>query len=158
MAVQNRTENQGALVDTESAARITFDINPETIRDSKDTNFAEIQIPGMSHPRLQFSNGKARTLSFTLHLHYGATDDVPQAIRTLQSWLYPEYDGERMKKAPSRLLCVFGDTWSDEKWVLVSCNVNRKRFDKNLVCIYAIVDIELREFIEQSVDANNFRS
>ena len=74
----NVTENLSALVDTESAARITFDINPESFEDSKDTEFAEIPIPGMSHPRLQFTNGSTRTVSFTLFIHYGVTETFLQ--------------------------------------------------------------------------------
>ena len=154
---ENVTENLGALIDTESAARITFDINPETFEDSKSTELAEISIPGMSHPRLQFTNGNSRTVSFSLALHYGATNDVPAAIKLLQSWLYPEYNNGHLKKAPSRLLLVVGDTWPDEKWVMQSCNITHKRFDKELNCIFAEASIELVEYIEQSRDANEVR-
>ena len=153
-----KTETSGALVDTESADRITFNINPESFEDSKSTELAEIQIPGMSHPRLQFSNGSTRTLSFSVILHYGATKDVPKAIRLLQSWLYPEYDGGHLKKAPAKLLLVFGDTWPDEQWVMRSCNVTRQRFDKELNCSFAEVAIELVEFIEKSRDTNEVRA
>lgn len=152
------TENLGALVDTESAARITFDINPDTFEDSKSNELAEIPIPGMSHPRLQFTNGSTRTLSFTVYLHYGATEDVPKAIRTLQAWLYPEYDGGHLKKAPSRLLLVFGDTWPDEQWIMRSCNITRQRFDKELNCTFAEADIELVEYIQQSRGADEVRA
>ena len=153
-----RTEDWGALIDTESAARITFDINPESFEDSKDTEFAEIPIPGMSHPRLQFARGNTRTLSFTVFIHYGVTDDVPAAIKLLQSWLYPIYDGGHLKQAPSRLLLVFGDTWPDELWVMQSCNITRKRFDKELNCIFAEAAIELAEYIDTSRDANEVRA
>ena len=154
----NITENLGALVDTESAARVTFDLNPDSFDDSKSTEFAEIPIPGMSHPRLQFTNGSTRTLSFTIYLHYGATEDVPKAIRTLQAWLYPEYDAGRLRKAPARLLLVFGDTWPDERWVMTVCNVERQRFDKELNCTFAEVSIELAEYIEQSRSASGVRA
>ena len=154
----NVTEILGALVDTESAARITFDINPDTFEDSKSNELAEIPIPGMSHPRLQFTNGSTRTLSFTVYLHYGATEDVPKAIRTLQAWLYPEYDGGHLKKAPSRLLLVFGDTWPDEQWIMRTCNITRQRFDKELNCTFAEADIELVEYIQQSRGADEVRA
>ena len=154
----NVTESLGALVDTESAARITFDINPDTFEDSKSNEFAEIPIPGMSHPRLQFTNGSTRTLNFTIYLHYGATEDVPNAIRTLQAWLYPEYYGGHLKKAPSRLLLVFGDTWPDEQWIMRTCNITRQRFDKELNCTFAEADIELVEYIQQSRGADEVRA
>ena len=154
---QDRTEDQGGLVDTESGTRVMFDFNPNQIQDEKSTEFAEINIPGMSHPRLQFTNGGSRTLSFVIQLHYGATDDVPKTIKTLQSWLYPEYEGEKLKKPPAKLLLIFGNSWPDEQWVLRSCNVQNKRFDKNLNCIAADVDIELVEFIEKSRSAGDLR-
>lgn len=158
MARENVTENLGALVDTEDGVRITFDLNPNSFQDEKSTELAEIQIPGMSNPRLQFSNGGTRSISFSIPLHHGATDDVPSAIRILQSWLYPEYEGGHLKKAPSRLLLVFGDTWPDELWVMRSCNVTRQRFDKELNCIYAEVAIELVEYIDQSRNATEVRA
>ena len=154
---QNVTENLGALVDTEDGTRVTFDFNPAQFQDEKSTEFAEINIPGMSHPRLQFANGGSRTLSFDIILHYGATQDVPTAIRNLQSWLYASYNGEQLKRAPSKLILIFGDTWPDEKWLLKSCQVNRKRFDKNLNCNFAEVSIELIEFIEKSRDTEEFK-
>ena len=154
----NVTENLGALVDTDTADRITFDLNPDSFEDSKSTEFAEIPIPGMSHPRLQFTNGNTRTLSFKIFLHYGATEDVPKAIRTLQAWLYPEYDGGYLKKAPAKLLLIFGDTWLDERWVMRTCNITRKRFDKELNCIFAEASIEFAEYIDQSRDANEVRA
>ena len=83
---------------------------------------------------------------------------MPKAIRTLQAWLYPEYDAGRLRKAPARLLLVFGDTWPDERWVMTNCNVERQRFDKELNCTFAEVSIELAEYIEQSRSASGVRA
>ncbi len=150
-------ENRGALVDVDNALRVTFDLNPESFEDSKDTEFASVAIPGMSHPKLQFTGGGERTLSFSVFLHYGATGNVPMAIRQLQSWQYPEYTNGRLTKAPPRLLVIFGDTWPDEQWVLTSCNIKRERFDKNLNCVFAVVDINLVQYIKESIDAGSVR-
>ena len=150
-----RTENQGAIVDVDTGNRVTFDINPESFEDNKETEFAGIEIPGMSHPRLQYTGGGERTLSFSVILHHGATSDVPAAIKTIQSWLYAEYLDKRLNRGPSRLLFVFGDTWPDEQWVLTSCNVTRNRFNKELECVFAEVSLELKEYIEESVDAKD---
>ena len=154
----NATEDSGALIDSETADRITFDLNPESFEDSKTTELAEINIPGMSHPRLQFTNGSSRTLSFSVNLHYGATDDVPKAIRMLQSWLYPEYEGGHLKKPPAKLLLIFGDTWPDELWVMSSCSITRKNFDKELNCTFAEAAIELTEYIDNSMGASEVRA
>ena len=150
-----RTENQGAIVDVDTGARVTFDINPESFEDSKETELVKIPIPGMSHPKLQYVGGGERTLSFTVILHYGATPDVPAAIRTLQAWLYPECTNNRLTRGPSKLLFVFGDTWPDEQWILTSCRVTRNRFNKNLECVFAEVELQLTQYIEDSVDTKD---
>ena len=158
MARENVTENYGSLVDTDSGWRIDFDLNPDSFEDEKSTNIAEINIPGMSHPRLQFTNGASRSVKFTLYLHYGATDDIIETLNLLQSWLYPEYEGGRLTKAPAKLMLVFGGTWADELWIMKSCNVTHKKFSKELDCIFAQVNIELVEYIETSRDAKEFRN
>jgi len=152
-----RTEDQGVLVDRGSGVRVKFDLNPEIFQDEKTTELASIGIPGMSHPKMQFTGGGERMLSFSIFLHYGATGDVPGAIRTLQSWQYPEYSGGRLTKPPAKLLLVFGDTWPDEQWALRSCSVTRQRFNKDLACTFAEVAVELVQIIETSVDAREVR-
>ena len=150
-------ENSGAIVDVDNAVRVTFDLNPESFNDTKDTEFASVAIPGMSHPKIQFTGGGERILRFEIILHNGATEDVPAAIRQLQGWLYPEYTNGRLTKAPSRLLVVFGDTWPDEQWVLRNCEITRDRFDKDLNCILAYANLELVEYIDESIDAKAVR-
>ncbi|MBQ4469280.1 MAG: hypothetical protein II917_03975 [Synergistaceae bacterium] len=157
MARENVTEELGALVDSETGERVTFDLNPDSFEDDKSTDLAEIKIPGMSHPRLQFTNGATRTVKFNLFLHYGATDDVVDALETLQSWLYPEYENGRLSKAPAKLMLIFGETGPDEIWIMKTCNVTRARFDKELECVLAKVSIELVEYIEESRDSRDFR-
>ena len=148
-----RTEDVAALVNVKTGDRFLFRFNPEPIQDTKENNIAEINIPGMSHPRLQFANGGNRTLSFTAIFHYGNEgENVPYSISTLLSWLYPEYEGERLTSAPPKLKLVFGDTWQDQIWIMKSCNITRQRFDKTLKCTVAQANIELVEFIEKSID------
>ena len=152
-AASARTEDVAALVNVKSGERFMFHFNPEPIQDSKENNIAEINIPGMSHPRLQFTNGGNRTLSFTAFFHYGVEGkEVPYSVSVLQSWLYPEYDGERMTSAPPKLKLVYGETWQDQKWIMKSCRITRQRFDKELKCILAQADIELIEFVDKSID------
>ena len=154
----SQIENSGAIVDNENGIRVTFDLNPESFQDDKDTEFASIGIPGMSHPRVQYGGGGERTLSFSVILHAGATDDVPGAIRQLQSWQYAEYTGGRLSKAPPRLLIIFGQTWPDEEWVLRTCSVTRQQADKELNCILAEVALEFLQYIDESVDAKDVRA
>ncbi|MDR2087586.1 MAG: hypothetical protein LBP72_10530, partial [Dysgonamonadaceae bacterium] len=147
-----RTEELMRIADLDTGARVVFHLNPEMFQDDKTTEFASIGIPGMSHPRIQYTGGGERTLSFSAFVHSGMTEDVPAGIRLLQSWQYAEYQNGRLIKAPHRLLIIFGDTWPDEQWVLRSCSVTRKRFDKQLNCVFAEIALEFVQIIEESVD------
>ena len=152
------SEESGAIAEVETGDRIHFMLNPESFEDSKDTEFAGIEIPGMSHPRLQFTGGGERTLSFSVFLHSGATDDVPTTIKLLQSWQYAEYSNGKFVEAPPKLLIIFGDTWPDEQWLLRSCTVTHNRFDKKLNSIFAEVALEFVQYIDESVSREDIRS
>lgn len=150
-------EDRGALVSLDGGARVTFALNPETFTDDKTTELASITIPGMSHPRLQFTGGGERTVSFTVSLHHSVSGNVEQAIHALQSWQYPQYSGGRLAKAPPRLLLIIGDVWPVEEWILRSCSVVRRRFDRRLDTWIADVSIELVEIVDVSADADDVR-
>jgi hypothetical protein len=143
------TELTGAMVDVDDGTRLEWGLNPEGFEDSDSTEFAKINIPGMSHPRIQFTGGSERKLSFVVPLHYSQTD-VARDIRTLRSWLYSEYSGGRLVRAPHRLLVQFGETWQGEKWVMENCAVSYRRFDKEGNPTMADVSVTLVEYIETS--------
>ncbi len=147
--MSEQTEISGAFVDLDDGTRLEWSFNPEGFTDSDSANFAKIAIPGMSHPRIQFTGGGERTLAFVLPLHYSRTD-VPKDIRTLRGWLYAKYVEGKLKKAPHRLLVQFGDTWQGEKWRMESCEVGYKRFDKDGKAIFALVSILLFEHPDSS--------
>lgn len=145
-----RTEQAGAFVDFETGDRVEWSCNPENFADSDSTDYARHSIPGMSGPKHQFSCGGARTLSFTLRLHYGMENDVEAAIKKLRAWLYGEYEKKKLKKGPHRILVSFGNNWPDEKWLMTSVDVQGRMYDKALTCIAAEVSVTLEEYTESS--------
>jgi hypothetical protein len=151
-----RTELVGAIVDLDDGTRFEWGFNPETFSESDSTNYAKIDIPGMSHPRTQFTGGGERTISFVLRLHY-AVEDVAQSIKTLRGWLYGEYSGGRLQKGPHRLLVQFGETWQGDKWVMEGCDVEYLRFDKEGKPMMADVTIGLTEYVESSYGVSEVR-
>ncbi|MDR1648924.1 MAG: hypothetical protein LBR71_01575 [Synergistaceae bacterium] len=155
--MMERTEELMRIADLDTGARVVFHLNPEVFQDDKTTEFASIGIPGMSHPRIQYTGGGERTLSFSAFIHSGVTEDVPATIRLLQSWQYAEYQSGRLTKAPHRLLIIFGEAWPDEQWVLRSCSVTRRRFDKQLKCVFAEISVEFVQIVEESVDFKEVR-
>jgi hypothetical protein len=144
-----RTEVSGAIVDLDDGTRLEWGFNPEEFTDEDSTRYAKIYIPGMSHPRIQFTGGGERTLSFVLPLHYSRSD-VPQDMRILRSWKYGEYSGGRLIKAPHRLLVQFGETWMEEKWLLEQCQFQIKRMDKQGKPLFTLASMRLIEYIDTS--------
>jgi hypothetical protein len=146
----DKTEMSGAFIDFEDGKRVDWSCNPEMFSDNDSTDFAEHSIPGMSGPKLQFSSGGTRLLSFTLRLHYAMEANVDAAIKTLRAWLYGDYSGGKLTAAPHHLLVSFGDSWPNEKWVMQNVEVLGRLYDKNLKTLAADVSVTLQEYIETS--------
>ena len=58
----------GYLVDVVTRESLEFQYNPDDIADDKSTDYAAVQIPGMSHPRYQYVSGKPRKIAFKVKL------------------------------------------------------------------------------------------
>ncbi|MDR1020453.1 MAG: phage tail protein, partial [Synergistaceae bacterium] len=145
------------MADLDDGTRLEWGFNPESFEDSDSAGFARVSIPGMSHPRIQFTGGGERTLSFVIPLHYSQCD-VARDIRTLRAWLYGEYTGGRLVKAPHRLLVQFGGTWQGEKWLMESLDVSYKRFGKDGGPIMADASVTLVEYAETSKGIGEVRA
>ena len=61
----------GYLVDVETRERLEFQYNPSEIGDEKSAKYADIAIPGISHPRHQFISGGNRHITFKLSFFKG---------------------------------------------------------------------------------------
>lgn len=146
----DRTEQAGAFIDFDTGERVLWSCNPETIADSDSTDYATHPIPGMSGPKRQFTCGGVRTLSFVLRLHYGMERDVEAAVKKIRAWLYPDYEGGRLRRGPHRLLLSFGSNWLNEKWVMKSLDVLGRQYDAELKCTAAELSVSLEEYVETS--------
>ncbi|HNT88352.1 MAG TPA: hypothetical protein PKL84_10855, partial [Candidatus Hydrogenedentes bacterium] len=67
----DQREITGYIVDIETNDRLEFQYNPDDIADDKATDYAAVQIPGMSHPRYQYVAGKPRKIAFKVKLFKG---------------------------------------------------------------------------------------
>jgi hypothetical protein len=152
------------LIDVENNERVTLTLNPDSVYDSKDVNLASIQVPGMSHPRLQFVGGGERIVQFTAELYYGAYDSNTasfEALRMLQSFVYPEHGGTMLKRAPHRLYIDWGDlyTQNDQQWVLRRIMARSTIFhSETLAPLATSVDLEFVEYVEESIDFDTIRN
>lgn len=153
------------IVDIEAGEHEQLMLNPEELYDNKDVNIASIQVPGMSHPRLQFVGGGERVIQFTAKLFYAAydpgTDDVMFALRWLQSLVYPEHGGTMLKRAPHKVHIDWGNllTQTDQTWVVRRVSAYSYFFDPDTLLPLGVdVDLELVEYIEESVDYSDIRT
>jgi len=76
------------ITNTNSGERVQVQFNPEEYTLSKDINYAQTAVPGLSSPVLQFVNGNLQTLEMelfldTLEAHPGsaASDDVRALVK-----------------------------------------------------------------------------
>jgi hypothetical protein len=149
-------EIRGYLVDVENRERLEFQYNPSEIGDDKSANYADIRIPGISHPKHQFVAGGNRRIVFKLFLFKG---NVKQQVAWLQSLLYPVHSGTMLKSPPHRVIFIFGELYPGI--VCVVRNVKARYFnlfDQNsLAPQQAEVDVVLDEYVEQSINYNDIR-
>jgi len=152
---------RGMIVDVVNNKNLIFTINPEQISDTKSTNYAEITIPGMSHPRYQYVSGGKRTISLLINLWYGEYDrreEVHEKILWFQSLLYPEHSETTRKHAPHRIRFQYGDYLSVECLVKSVEVLSKDLFDpKTLQPLRADVRIILEEYRSESVDYKTVR-
>jgi hypothetical protein len=140
---------KGVLVDLVDNSRLEFQFNPSEVDEGKDTEIASVKIPGRSHPRHQFVCGEEREIAFKLELF--KLPDLKERVRWLQSLQYPTHDGSMLKKAPHKVLFVFG-TLFNTTCVVKSVKVKwGDLFTPQLEPQRAEADVVLWEDVETSV-------
>ncbi|MBI5788783.1 MAG: hypothetical protein HZA78_08025 [Candidatus Schekmanbacteria bacterium] len=141
----------GYFVDAETRERLEFQYNPSEIGDDKSSQFADIKIPGISHPKYQFVAGGARQITCKLFFFKG---DVKKQVAWLQSLLYPEHSGTLLKSAPHRVVFIFGELYPGIVCIVRNVKVRYfNLFDQNsLAPQQAEVDVTLDEWVETSVN------
>jgi hypothetical protein len=144
------------LVDAETRERLEFQYNPSEIGDDKTAQYADIRIPGISHPKHQFIAGGTRRITFKLFLFKA---EVKKQVAWLQSLLYPEHSGAMLKLPPHRVIFIFGELYPGV--VCLVRNVKARYFnlfDQNsLTPQQAEVDVVLDEWVQDSINYNSIR-
>ena len=108
----------------EGADRITFTWMPEMFDESKQAEYANINIIGRSEPILGYSHSSPRV--FQIPLVFAATTDpfteVIKPIWLIRSWVYPDYRDTGMPNVPPRVLLVVGN-WLSQRCVAIRVDV-----------------------------------
>ncbi len=149
-------ELKAYLVDVETRERLEFQFNPSEINDGKTVRYAEIAIPGISHPRHQYVAGGNRRITFTLFFFKG---DVKRKVAWLQSLMYPEHSGTTLKSPPHRVIFIFGELYPEI--VCIVRNVKARYFNlydsESLTPQQAEVDVVLDEWTDESQNYQSIR-
>lgn len=143
---------KGFLVDTVTGESLKFQYNPNQIQLTRSPSWASQEVPGMSHPRLQFVQGGDRKFSFSLDFFSDerGRKDVKRKMDWLESLTYPDWDGiTNMQRGAHPVLFNFGDLYKNITCVVTNFTATPQTlFDPtSLLPLRATVDIELTELI-----------
>ena len=103
------------ITNTNTGARIPVQFNPEEYAVNRDVNYAQVAVPGLSAPLLQFAHGNMQTLDLELLLDTyeahkfpgnvtAAGDDVRELVRKLTALM----DIDPKTHAPPVVLFTWG--------------------------------------------------
>lgn len=148
---------KGFLVNEVTGENRQFQFNPVEIRDSKGTAFERVQVPGLSHPRLQFVAGESRVLSFELEFSgVGNTRNVMDDVKWVQSLQYPNWDQGVIKAAPPRVTLVFGRLLRIRGVITGVATVYEQWNPALTRLLKSKVKIDLEEYVPKSVNMHKY--
>jgi nucleoid-associated protein YgaU len=138
---------KAAILNTVTGERIPVLYNPEEYRLEQGNNFAEVGIPGLAAPPLQYVRGKARTLSMELFFDsYERGDDV----RALSGRIVTLLDKLPDTQAPPVLLFAMGAFTF--RCVLLAADQRYTMFLQDGTPVRVIVSIRFQEYVRAEID------
>src|SRR3954452_463337 len=104
---------RATLTNTASGDRVSVLFNPEEYTMSREINYAQAAVPGLSAPLLQFVNGAMQTLELellvdTLEAHRGAGNAAGGDVRELTKKVVGLMDVDPTTHAPPVVLFTWG--------------------------------------------------
>jgi nucleoid-associated protein YgaU len=142
---------KAVITNTNDGSRVTVQFNPEEYTVNRDVNYAQVSVPGLSAPLLQFAHGNMQTLDLELLLdtyeaHQGpggataAGDDVRELVRRVTRLM----DIDPRTHAPPVLLF----TWASLSFTCVLAKASQKfiMFRPDGAPVRARVQVTFNEF------------
>ncbi|MCH7342696.1 peptigoglycan-binding protein LysM [Pelomonas sp. CA6] len=138
---------KATITNTSTAERIQVMYNPDELRLEQGNNFAEVGIPGLDAPPVQYVRGKARTLAMDLFFDsYEADQDVRQHTGPLVRLL----DKEPRTKAPPVLLFSMGQF--NFQCVLVDASQRFTMFRRDGTPVRSTIAVRFQEFVRVEIE------
>lgn len=114
------------IIDYETQEKIELQFNPKEWYDERSVNYAEHNIPGISHPVLQFTNGGDRIFKADIHMNSMFDENAPYIAHWIRARTYPERSENILLNAPHRVVFVYPNSM----WILgVIIEANRHVLD-----------------------------
>jgi hypothetical protein len=145
---------KAVIVNTESGERIPVLFNPEEYSLNQDNNYAQVAIPGMRAPLLQFVHGNMRTLDMTLlfdtfekHVEAGRTiNEALGDVRLLTNKVIGLLNINPVTHAPPVLLF----TWGGFSFTCVLARARQEfiMFRSNGIPIRARITATFNEYVD----------
>lgn len=95
------------IIDYETQEKIELQYNPKEWQDNRTVNYAEHNIPGISHPVLQFVNGGDRIFEAEIFLNSMYDKNAPYIAHWIRARTYPERVNRILTYAPHRVLFIY---------------------------------------------------
>ena len=134
------------LIDTSAGAVHQVMYNPQELRIEQENNFAEVGIPGLNAPPLQYVRGKSRVLTMELFFDtYETHEDVRQYTTPIVRLL----DRQPQTQAPPVLLFSFGRM--QFRCVLVDAAQRYTMFARDGTPVRSTMSVRLQEYVDIQV-------
>lgn len=138
---------KATITNTSTAERFQVMYNPDELRLEQGNNFAEVGIPGLDAPPLQYVRGKARTLSMDLFFDSYETN---QDVRMHTGPLVKLLNKEPLTKAPPVLLFSMGQF--NFQCVLVDASQRFTMFRRDGTPVRSTIAVRFQEFVRVEIE------
>lgn len=145
---------KGMLINEITGQTLEFQFFPEQTEEQRSITTNNANIPGRSHPVMQFEYGDGRSLGFTLYMTAkGHQRDIDADIRWLRSLQYPTWETAGViKTTVPRVVFVAGKALRF-RGVVKQVTVTRTDMAPDLSrTLTATVAIVMEEYAENSVN------
>lgn len=135
------------IIDTSTGDSFSVMYNPEEFKLEQGNNFAEIGIPGLNAPPLQYVRGKARALTMELFFD---TYETGEDVRNHTGSIVRLLDTDPVTKAPPVLLFSLGRL--QFRCVLVDASQRFTMFLRDGTPVRSTMSVRLQEYVQVDVE------
>lgn len=138
---------KAAIVNTHTGERIPVMYNPEQFTLDQGNNFAEVGIPGLNAPPIQYVRGKGRTLSMELFFD---TYEKGVDVRDFTGKIVALLDKLSDTHAPPILLFIMGQF--SFRCVLAEAGQRFSMFSRDGTPVRSVINARFHEYVDVQVE------